>query len=67
MRLVQVYKESLEDVIKPSIASLETAMKYYASCGGQSKMFVNDDGLKARATVLVHLQLPLQWSNHTYQ
>ncbi|KAF9255428.1 hypothetical protein L218DRAFT_884155 [Marasmius fiardii PR-910] len=42
-----VYKESLETVLKPSVASLKTAMRTYALQGGTSSLFVFDDGLRA--------------------
>ncbi|KAL0574641.1 hypothetical protein V5O48_007337 [Marasmius crinis-equi] len=42
-----VYKESLETVLKPSVASLKAAMRTYALQGGTSSLFVFDDGLRA--------------------
>ncbi|KAK7472064.1 hypothetical protein VKT23_000178 [Stygiomarasmius scandens] len=41
-----VYKESLEAVLAPSIASLKRAMRTYARQGGTSAIFVCDDGLR---------------------
>ncbi|KAK7467308.1 hypothetical protein VKT23_004365 [Stygiomarasmius scandens] len=41
-----VYKESLETVLAPSIASLKRAMQTYARQGGTSAIFVCDDGLR---------------------
>ncbi|KAJ3494363.1 hypothetical protein NMY22_g20082 [Coprinellus aureogranulatus] len=41
-----VYKESLEQVLAPSIRSLKKAMQTYARQGGTSNIFVNDDGLR---------------------
>ncbi|KAL0059149.1 hypothetical protein AAF712_014121 [Marasmius tenuissimus] len=46
-----VYKESLETVLKPSIASLKVAMRTYALQGGTSSLFVFDDGLRAGMSV----------------
>ncbi|THH01974.1 hypothetical protein EW026_g833 [Hermanssonia centrifuga] len=41
-----VYKESLENVLAPSIESLKKAMQTYARQGGTSTIFINDDGLR---------------------
>ncbi|KAE9409847.1 hypothetical protein BT96DRAFT_953206 [Gymnopus androsaceus JB14] len=41
-----VYRESLETVLAPSIASLKRAMQTYARQGGTSSIFVCDDGLR---------------------
>ncbi|KAI0288324.1 glycosyl transferase family group 2-domain-containing protein [Russula brevipes] len=41
-----VYKEGLEAVLTPSIASLKKAMQTYARQGGTSSIFINDDGLR---------------------
>ncbi|KAA1477055.1 hypothetical protein DENSPDRAFT_867478 [Dentipellis sp. KUC8613] len=41
-----VYKEGLEGVLAPSIASLKKAMRTYALQGGTSSIFINDDGLR---------------------
>ncbi|TEB25063.1 hypothetical protein FA13DRAFT_1637964 [Coprinellus micaceus] len=41
-----VYKESLEQVLAPSIRSLKKAMQTYARQGGTSNIFINDDGLR---------------------
>jgi hypothetical protein len=45
-----VYKESLEEVLKPSVESLKKAMQTYARQGGTSNIFINDDGLRVRLT-----------------
>lgn len=47
-----VYKESLEEVLKPSVESLKKAMQTYARQGGTSNIFINDDGLRVRASLL---------------
>ncbi|KAI0339326.1 hypothetical protein BDW22DRAFT_620375 [Trametopsis cervina] len=41
-----VYKESLDNVLAPSIESLKKAMQTYARQGGTSTIFINDDGLR---------------------
>ncbi|KAH9994642.1 glycosyl transferase family group 2-domain-containing protein [Russula vinacea] len=41
-----VYKEGLDAVLAPSIASLKRAMQTYARQGGTSNIFINDDGLR---------------------
>ncbi|KAI5996067.1 glycosyl transferase family group 2-domain-containing protein [Pisolithus marmoratus] len=41
-----VYKESLDQVLRPSFESLKKAMQTYARQGGTSSIFVNDDGLR---------------------
>lgn len=43
---VPVYKESLDQVIAPSVFSLKKAMQTYARQGGTSTIFINDDGLQ---------------------
>jgi hypothetical protein len=42
-----VYKESLDGVIKPTIESLQAAIKTYELQGGSASIFVNDDGMQA--------------------
>ncbi|KAH9991982.1 glycosyl transferase family group 2-domain-containing protein [Russula compacta] len=41
-----VYKEGLDAVLAPSIASLKKAVQTYARQGGTSNIFINDDGLR---------------------
>ncbi|KAJ3771955.1 putative glycosyltransferase family 2 protein [Lentinula raphanica] len=41
-----VYRESLETVLAPSIASLKRAMQTYARQGGTSSILVCDDGMR---------------------
>lgn len=41
-----VYKEGLEAVIQPTVASLETAIRNYESHGGTANIFMNDDGMQ---------------------
>lgn len=41
-----VYKESLEKVIKPTVESLEAAIRTYESQGGTANIFYNDDGMQ---------------------
>ncbi|KAI0684990.1 glycosyl transferase family group 2-domain-containing protein [Cytidiella melzeri] len=41
-----VYKESLDNVLAPSIESIKKAMQTYARQGGTSTIFINDDGLR---------------------
>ncbi|KAJ7759602.1 glycosyl transferase family group 2-domain-containing protein [Mycena metata] len=41
-----VYKESLKEVIEPSVCSLKKAMQTYARQGGTSSIFVHDDALQ---------------------
>ncbi|EJD07746.1 uncharacterized protein FOMMEDRAFT_74790 [Fomitiporia mediterranea MF3/22] len=41
-----VYKESLTQVLAPSIESIKKAMQTYARQGGTSTIFINDDGLQ---------------------
>jgi cellulose synthase/poly-beta-1,6-N-acetylglucosamine synthase-like glycosyltransferase len=41
-----VYKESLDQVIAPSVYSIKKAMQTYARQGGTSTIFVHDDGLQ---------------------
>ncbi|KAI5117891.1 hypothetical protein M0805_001976 [Coniferiporia weirii] len=44
-----VYKESLTQVLAPSLESIKRAMQTYARQGGTSTIFVNDDGLQLLA------------------
>ncbi|KAJ7850350.1 glycosyl transferase family group 2-domain-containing protein [Mycena leptocephala] len=41
-----VYKESLKDVIAPSVLSVKKAMQTYARQGGTSAIFICDDGMQ---------------------
>lgn len=41
-----IYKESLEGVIMPTVASLKEAISHYELCGGTANIFINDDGLQ---------------------
>lgn len=41
-----VYKEKLESVIKPTIKSLQAAVRTYELQGGSANIFINDDGLQ---------------------
>ncbi|KAL0953496.1 hypothetical protein HGRIS_004724 [Hohenbuehelia grisea] len=41
-----VYKESLEETITPTVASLQKAMVTYARQGGTSSIFICDDGIQ---------------------
>ena len=41
-----VYKEGLDAVIRPTVASLQAAIHHYRSCGGTANIFVNDDGMQ---------------------
>ncbi|SGZ49829.1 CIC11C00000004022 [Sungouiella intermedia] len=41
-----VYKEKLESVIKPTIKSLQAAIRTYELQGGSANIFINDDGLQ---------------------
>lgn len=41
-----VYKESLEQVIMPTVNSLKQAISTYQMQGGQAQMFFNDDGMQ---------------------
>ena len=41
-----VYKESFEETIKPSLDNIYRCIKYYRDRGGESGMFINDDGLQ---------------------
>ena len=41
-----VYKESLSEVIQPTIVSIKKAMSTYELQGGSANIFVNDDGLQ---------------------
>jgi hypothetical protein len=40
-----IYKESLEGVIMPTVASLKAAISHYESHGGTASILINDDGL----------------------
>ena len=44
-----IYTESLEGVIKPTVASLQAAISHYESRGGAARIFVNDDGMALRS------------------
>ncbi|KAJ8107984.1 hypothetical protein OPT61_g8490 [Boeremia exigua] len=44
-----VYTESLEGVIKPTVASLQAAISDYESRGGKARIFINDDGMSLRS------------------
>jgi hypothetical protein len=41
-----VYKEGLDAVIRPTVESLETAIRNYESHGGTANIFINDDGMQ---------------------
>lgn len=41
-----VYKEKLESVIKPTVKSLQAAIRTYELQGGSANVFINDDGLQ---------------------
>jgi hypothetical protein len=41
-----VYKESLEEVIQPTVVSIKKAISTYELQGGSANIFVNDDGLQ---------------------
>ena len=41
-----VYKESLEEVIQPTIVSIKKAMSTYELQGGTANIFINDDGMQ---------------------
>lgn len=41
-----VYKEGLDAVIKPTVASLKAAISTYEMQGGTANIFVNDDGMQ---------------------
>ncbi|OIW28202.1 P-loop containing nucleoside triphosphate hydrolase protein [Coniochaeta ligniaria NRRL 30616] len=41
-----VYKEGLDAVIKPTVESLEAAIRNYESHGGTANIFMNDDGMQ---------------------
>lgn len=41
-----VYKESLDDVIKPTLGSLYESGEHYRMNGGSYNIFINDDGLQ---------------------
>ena len=44
-----IYTESLQAVIKPTIASLQAAISHYESRGGTARIFINDDGMAIRS------------------
>ncbi|RYN80176.1 hypothetical protein AA0117_g3140 [Alternaria alternata] len=44
-----IYTESLEGVVKPTVASLQAAISYYESRGGTARIFINDDGMAVRS------------------
>jgi hypothetical protein len=44
-----IYTESLEGVVKPTVASLQAAISYYESRGGTARIFINDDGHAIRS------------------
>lgn len=44
-----IYTESLEGVVKPTVASLQAAISYYESRGGTARIFINDDGMALRS------------------
>lgn len=44
-----IYTESLEGVVKPTVASLQAAISYYESRGGSARIFMNDDGMAIRS------------------
>jgi hypothetical protein len=44
-----IYTESLEGVVKPTVASLQAAISYYESRGGTARIFINDDGMSIRS------------------
>ncbi|KAF2627592.1 hypothetical protein BU25DRAFT_439989 [Macroventuria anomochaeta] len=46
-----IFTESLEVVIKPTVASLQAAISYYESRGGTARIFINDDGMSLRSEV----------------
>ncbi|KAJ7311778.1 hypothetical protein DFH08DRAFT_646999, partial [Mycena albidolilacea] len=43
---LSVYKESLDEMIAPSVYSLKKAIQRYARQGGTSSISVDDDGLQ---------------------
>ncbi len=49
---IPVYKESLEEVIVPTFASLKPAMDAYKKIGGHVKLIICDDGLQAWIGIL---------------
>lgn len=44
-----IYTESLEGVVKKSVASLQKAISYYELRGGSARIFINDDGIALRS------------------
>lgn len=44
-----IYTESLEGVVKKTVASLQAAISYYESRGGTARIFINDDGMAIRS------------------
>lgn len=45
-----VYKEGLDTVIRPTVASVKTAISTYEMQGGTANIFVNDDGIQLIST-----------------
>lgn len=45
-----IYTESLDGVVKTSVASLQKAVSYYESRGGSAHIFINDDGMAIRSS-----------------
>lgn len=41
-----IYKEKLDSVIKPTVKSLQAAVRTYELQGGSANIFINDDGLQ---------------------
>lgn len=46
-----IYTESLEGVVKKSVASLQKAISYYELRGGSARIFINDDGMALRSDI----------------
>jgi cellulose synthase/poly-beta-1,6-N-acetylglucosamine synthase-like glycosyltransferase len=44
-----IYTESLQGVVKRSVASLQKAISYYELRGGSARIFINDDGMAMRS------------------
>ena len=44
-----IFTESLEGVVKPTVASLQAAVSNYESRGGTARIFINDDGMSLRS------------------
>ena len=68
-----VYKESLDNVLRPSFESLKKAMQTYACQGGTSSIFVNNDGLRllppdeAAAQITYYATHNIAWVAHPGQ